>query len=139
MYVSARAQHGLRVLIVLARATGPAATAELADACDLPATHLQAVLTELRRKRIIAAPTRGTYCLAEPPTSITIAAAMRALASPFIDVSAAPTPWTLTPRLDELWGAVDGAIEGVLSLVTLADLVAAEDQPAGENDTRSAV
>src|SRR5258708_21755101 len=89
MRLSARADYALRAAIELAASGEGHVTAEqLARAQQIPAKFLEAILTQLRRARLVRSqrgPDRG-FWLARPADDISLAAHIRAIDGPLLGV-----------------------------------------------------
>lgn len=128
----------MRAMLVLADA--PPATwvkAEvIAEQQHLPRKFLEAILSDLRRARIVESlrGADGGYRLAKPPSKIYVADVMRAVDGPLAEVRGL-RPETLeyegsAQRLQDVWIAVRAGLRAVLERVTVADVAAGALPPA---------
>lgn len=129
MHVTARTEYALRALLALAVAEPRALTAAvLAESQQLPLTFLQAILTELRRARLVMlmrGPERG-YRLGRPAAEITVGAVIRVLDGAPTESRAEPPEgdaYDLVRSLRQVWKAADAALLDVIDAVSLADLL----------------
>jgi Rrf2 family protein len=103
-------------------------SAVLAETQQLPLTFLQAILTELRRARLVVL-MRGSergYRLARPATEITVGAVIRVLDGAPAESRAEPPEgdaYDLVRSLRQVWKAADAALLDVIDAVSLADLL----------------
>ncbi len=137
MQLLAQEEYGLRCLLELARHDStPRTIQQIADAEGLSPDYAAKLLRELRRGGLVAS-TRGAaggYRLARGAGAITAWDAIAALGgslfpSDFCACHAGRVPRCVRSSdcaLRAIWRAADGAVRGVLSGVTLADLVASE-------------
>lgn len=129
MKPSKRCEYGICAAVRLARVhKGPyLQSREIADAEELPAKFLEAVLLQMRAAGILESKVGvgGGYRLARPPTDILLADIVRALEPPgrkVIPISERPVTvgqvalMVLAERLDQ-------AFEEALGYVTLAELL----------------
>jgi Rrf2 family protein len=133
MRVSAKADYALRALIELASADlRPMTCEEIAQAQQVPARFLQAVIAQLRRADLVRSQRgcEGGYWLAHPPSEITVGDIVRAVDGPFPTMHSEPVghPAVAGPALalEEFWRAAAAGLESVVDHVTLADLVTGE-------------
>jgi Rrf2 family protein len=136
VYISAKVDYAMRVLLALAAAPEVALTGEaLATAQGLPVKFTENTLVELRRAGIVTSsrgPTGG-YRLARAAENIAVADIFRILEGPLAEVrgqrpedAVYEAPAT---NLRQVWVAVRGALRLVLESVTLADVLSG-DLPA---------
>lgn len=130
VHISAKSDYAMRAMLVLAEAApGSWVKAEtIADQQHLPRKFLEAILSDLRRARIVESlrGAEGGYRLAKPASSIRIADVMRAVDGPLAEVRGL-RPETLryegsAARLQDVWIAVRGGLRAVLERVTIADV-----------------
>ena len=93
MKISTRSEYGIRVLLALARADGaePVSLASIARTERLPHAYIEQLVADLRRADLVTA-TRGQaggYRLARPPEEISLAAAIRVLDGPLLEMPCA--------------------------------------------------
>jgi Rrf2 family protein len=88
--LSNKSKYGLKALLLLARESGrgPVLVAELAAREALPKKFLEAILLELKRRRIVESRKGrgGGYFLQRPPDDITFGEVIRALDGPLAAV-----------------------------------------------------
>ena len=119
-------------MLVLAEA--PAGTWVKAEVISgqqhLPRKFLEAILSDLRRARIVESlrGADGGYRLAKHPSKIYVADVMRAVDGPLAEVRGL-RPETLeyegsAQRLQDVWVAVRAGLRAVLERVTVADVAA---------------
>ncbi len=144
MRVSARADYAVRALTELAASGGASMTAEsIARAQNVPLKFLLGILGELRRAGLVRSQRgpSGGYLLDRDPTSITIAAVMRAVDGPLASVQDAKPEDVSYPgpaaKLQDVWIAVRASLRLVLEAVTIADLLAGKLPENVEALTRS--
>lgn len=132
MYISAKVDYALRVLLALAAESGGSAmTGEaLATAQHVPVKFVENTLVELRRAGIVTSRRgrEGGYRLARPAHAIAVADIVRVLEGPLAEVRG-ERPEDMVyegpaTHLQEVWVAVRAALRLVLESVTLADLLA---------------
>jgi Rrf2 family protein len=136
MRVSAKADYGLRALIELAAAADRPMTCEdIAQAQEVPARFLKAVIAQLRRADLVRSQRgcEGGYWLARAADEITVGDVVRAVDGPFPTKHGEPVPGAVVAgpalALAQLWRAAAASLQSVVDLVTVADL-AAGDLPA---------
>lgn len=135
MHVSAKADYGMRALLVLAAAHSedPARLVKgeaIATSQDIPVKFLEGILRQLRQAGIVSSQrgAEGGYRLDRAPSDIAVADVVRALDGPLAAVRG-QRPEDVDYRGDsehlrEVWVAVRGAIRHVLERVTVADVAA---------------
>ncbi|HLI15972.1 MAG TPA: Rrf2 family transcriptional regulator [Acidimicrobiales bacterium] len=128
MYVSAKAEYALRALVALAAAGRPMTADELARSQDLPASYLEAILVDLRRRGIIISrrgPSPG-YRFVRPPDEVTPADVIRIVDGPLAEIRGIrPEATSYTEEvgaLQLLWVALRTSLRRVLEGVTIAQL-----------------
>jgi len=130
MHISAKSDYAMRAMIVLAEA--PRDTwikAEvIAEQQRLPRKFLEAILSDLRRARVVESlrGADGGYRLAKPASQIYVADVMRAVDGPLAEVRGL-RPETLeyegtAQRLQDVWVAVRAGLRAVLEQVSVADV-----------------
>lgn len=131
MYISAKVDYAIRVLLTLAAA--PAGTAmrgePLARSQALPVKFVENTLVELRRAGIVTSQrgSEGGYQLALAPEEIPLADIFRVLEGPLAEVRGRRPEDAVyegsAEHLQEVWVAVRAALRSVLETVTLADVL----------------
>ncbi len=137
MYISAKVDYAVRVLLALAAAPSgvPMKGEVLATAQGVPVKYVENTLVELRRAGIVTSQRgpEGGYRLARPAQQIAVADIFRALEGPLAEVRGERPEDTFyvgpAEHLQEVWVAVRAALRLVLESVTLADILAG-DLPA---------
>ena len=131
MRVSAKADYALRALIELGGAElRPMTCEEIAQAQDVPARFLKAVIAQLRRADLVRSQRgcEGGYWLARPAGEITVGDVVRAVDGPFPTMHGEPLPGNgfagPALALEQMWRAATASLESVVDLVTVADLAA---------------
>lgn len=128
----------MRAMLVLADATPNTwVKAEvIAEQQRLPRKFLEAILSDLRRARLVESlrGAEGGYRLAKPPSKIFVADVMRAVDGPLAEVRGL-RPETLeyegsAANLQDVWVAVRAGLRAVLERITIAD-VGAGKLPTG--------
>ena len=128
----------MRAMLVLANAPVGSwvKTEVIAEEQHLPRKFLEAILSDMRRARLVESlrGAEGGYRLARPPAKIFVADVMRAVDGPLAEVRGL-RPETLhyegaAAPLQDVWVAVRAGLRAVLERITLADVAAAE-LPAG--------
>ena len=129
MHIPAKVDYGMRALLELAQADGPATGESLARAQGLPAKFLAAILNDLRRSGLVTSQRgmEGGYRLGRPADKITAADVMRALDGPLAEVRGLRPEMTAyegaAAHLQDLWVATRASLRTVLERVTLEDIV----------------
>lgn len=133
MHVSAKADYGMRALLVLTAAHQEDASRlvkgeSIAASQQIPLKFLEGILRQLRQAGIVASQrgADGGYRLDRDPSAVAIADVVRALDGPLaavrglrpeeIDYSGA------SEHLREVWVAVRAAMRHVLERITLLDV-----------------
>jgi Rrf2 family protein len=141
---STKSEYGVRVMVHLARRTGPGPEplAEIAKSENLPLPYLEQLVSRLRRAGLVSS-TRGAhggYELARDPADITMAQVVHALEETIVPMQCVSDTATgrmlCNHELDGyencatklLWTRVQGGIERVLEQTTLAELAAFADR-----------
>ncbi|OXM59340.1 RrF2 family transcriptional regulator [Amycolatopsis vastitatis] len=144
MRVTAKVEYAIRACVQLAadEDDGSATAAQLADKQGIPHKFLHAVLTDLKRARLVHSVRGpdGGYTLARPATAISIADIFRAIDGPMLtvrDQGLSDLHYTgpAGPLL-ELWMATRTSLRDVFEKTTLADVVA-NDLPAAVTELAS--
>ncbi len=133
MHVSAKADYGMRALLVLTRASleDPRRLVKgeaIATEQDIPVKFLEGILRQLRQAGIVASQrgAEGGYRLDRDPGAISIADVVRALDGPLAAVRG-QRPEALgysgsAEHLRDVWVAVRAAMRHVLEDVSLRDV-----------------
>lgn len=130
MRVSSKADYAVRAMAQLAAdaADGPVSAPQLAAKQEIPLKFLQAVLTELKRARLVRS-TRGPeggFELWRPADQITLADVLRAVDGPLVNIHDASLTTLSYPgpssALVDVWMAARVSIRNVFERVTVADL-----------------
>ena len=129
MQVSARLDYAVRALLELAGSDGARRTRDqLAEAQDIPAKYLEAILGSLRQAGLVRSQRGpdGGFSLALAPEDITVAEVARAVDGPLTLVQG-QRPESVRYQdglepLQALWVAVRASLRSVLESVTVADL-----------------
>jgi Rrf2 family protein len=137
MYISAKVDYAVRVLLTLAAEPGGTAmTGEmLARAQDLPVKFVENTLVELRRGGFVISQrgSEGGYRLARPADEIALADIFRILDGPLAAVRGERPEDAVyegpAANLQQVWVAVRSALRLVLESVTLADILAGDLPP----------
>lgn len=138
MYISAKVDYAIRVLLALAAAPpgSPMKGEALATAQGVPVKFVENTLVELRRAGIVTSQRgpEGGYRLARPADEIAVADVFRVLEGPLAEVRG-ERPEDMVydgpaAHLPEVWVAVRAALRLVLESVTLADILAGQLAPA---------
>jgi Rrf2 family protein len=137
MYISAKVDYAVRVLLTLAvEPDGTPMTGEmLATAQGLPVKFVENTLVELRRGGFVMSQrgSEGGYRLARPPGEIALADIFRVLDGPLAAVRGERPEDTVyegpAANLQQVWVAVRSALRLVLESVTLADVLAGDLPP----------
>lgn len=131
MYISAKADYGLRALLALAAAGGETLKGEaVAESQNLPVKFVENILVELRRAGFVKAQrgSAGGYRLARSADEISLAAVIRALEGPLAEVRGLRPDQLVyegpAEHLQEVWIAVRASLRGVLEHITIADVLA---------------
>jgi Rrf2 family protein len=134
VYISAKVDYAIRVLLALAAAPAgsPMKGEMLATAQGVPVKFVENTLVELRRAGIVTSQRgpEGGYRLARPADEIALADIFRVLEGPLAEVRGQRPEDTVydgpAAHLHEVWVAVRAALRLVLESVTLADILAGE-------------
>jgi len=129
VHIPAKVEYGMRALLALTERGEPTTAEALAEAQDLPAKFLGAIMNDLRRAGIVASQrgSEGGYRLTRPPSQIAVADVMRALDGPLAEVRGlrpeAARYEGPAEHLQDVWIAVRASLRAVLERVTLDDVV----------------
>jgi Rrf2 family protein len=134
VHISAKTDYAMRAMLVLAAAPADSwvKTEEIAEQQRLPRKFLEAILSDLRRARIVESlrGAEGGYRLAKPASSIYVADVMRAVDGPLAEVRGL-RPENVTYEgaaagLQDVWVAVRAGLRAVLERISVADIASAE-------------
>jgi Rrf2 family protein len=139
MKLSTRAEYGIRVLVVLARADSerPTSLAGIARSDKLPHAYIEQLVGDLRRAGLVTA-TRGHsggYRLARPADQIRLVDAVRALDGPILEMPCAgPNDLEICERpqdcsVHEVFERLHNSLSGMLTATTLAEVAASAGGP----------
>lgn len=131
VYVPARVDYALRVLLALAAAPegAPVKGEALARGQGVPHKFVENALVELRRGGIVSSQRGpdGGYRLARPADEVALADVFRILEGPLAEVRGLRPEETAyegpAEHLQDVWVAVRAALRLVLENVTLADVL----------------
>lgn len=131
MWVSTKAQYGMRALIEIAvGGDGPTSLKSVADRQKLSHQYLEQIFSVLRRANIVASVrgARGGYRLARSPDDVTALEVVELLEGSVAPVSCIDDVDSCgrvgACSTEPLWREVDAAVRRVLGGTTLADLMA---------------
>jgi Rrf2 family protein len=131
MRISAKSDYAVRAALVLAGSRGERVTAErIAEAQDIPARFLEAVLRDLRTAGLVSSQrgANGGHRLRRAPEDVALGEVIRAVDGPLVFVNGErPSDLTYHDEAESLlsvWVAVRVAVRRVLDEVSLADVVA---------------
>jgi len=129
MRISQKADYALRALLDLAlnaRKGTPVPTSEIARRARVPRKFLESILVELRKAGLVASRRGpdGGHLLSREPEAITLGKIRAAVDGPLRVVERArQRPGDpLDAGLRQVWGEVEGGIEGLLERITLEDI-----------------
>lgn len=135
MWVSTKAQYGLRALIEIGRGgQEPVPLKDVADRQGLSQHYLEQIASNLRRAGFIKSVrgAYGGYRLARPAERINAYEVVTALEGSIAPVQCVEEDHTCTSQTvcgtQDLWFRVDAALREVLGGTTLADLIAESDR-----------
>ena len=130
MWISTKAQYGLRALIEIAAAKGePMALKNVADKQEISQHYLEQIASQLRRAGFIRSVrgAYGGYKLARAPEAITALEVVEAMEGSLAPVSCIEDVDSCHRAgacgTEGLWRRVDNAVREVLLASTLADLM----------------
>ena len=130
MWVSTKAQYGLRALIEIGKRPGDAVPLkDVADRQAISQHYLEQIASNLRRAGFIRSVrgAHGGYKLSRPPEQINAWDVVVAMEGSLAPVSCledeAACARTGSCATEGLWRRVEDAVRGVLSGTTLADLI----------------
>lgn len=125
MRISAKVEYAVLAMVELARSGDELAKASaLAEATGVPVKFLEAILSDLKRDRLVTGVRgpEGGHRLSSDPATVTVADIIRAVEGPLAEVHGS-RPEESDERLREVWVAVRVALRTVLERVTVKDLV----------------
>ena len=128
--ISTKAEYALRAMAQLAADSqeGPVTATRMADEQQISTKFLHAVLTELRRARLVRSVRGpdGGFELARPANEITLADILRAVDGPLVNVHDSSVSTLTYPgpahALVDIWKAARVSMRNVFERVTLTDL-----------------
>ncbi|OLV18439.1 RrF2 family transcriptional regulator [Deinococcus marmoris] len=130
MWISTRAQYGLRALIEIGRQPGqPISLKEVATRQDISLHYLEQIVGGLRRAGFVQSVrgARGGYQLARPAAEINAYEVVTTLEGSIAPVQCVEDDHTCESQnvcgTQDLWFRVDAALREVLGGTTLADLI----------------
>lgn len=133
------AEYGMIVSVHLAHrhGTGPTSAREMAAREKLPADYVEQILMRLRRAGLVSSVrgAKGGYSLAREPARISAKDVIEAAENHTFEVNCDSHPvhpqrcgTSLSCSIRPLWRAVQYRVDDLLDSVSLADLMAPEDQ-----------
>jgi Rrf2 family protein len=129
VHIHAKTDYAVRAAVQLASSSEfPVTSESIAQAQDIPAKFLEAILSELRHAGLVKSRrgAHGGYWLSRPASEISVADVIRAVEGPMALVRGERPEFVTYPGaaepLRDVWVAVRAALRGVLSHVTLADI-----------------
>ena len=135
MWVSTKAQYGLRALIEIGRGgQQPVPLKDVSDRQGLSQHYLEQIASNLRRAGFIKSVrgAHGGYRLARPPAQISAYDVVTAMEGSIAPVSCVEDDHACTSQsvcgTQNLWFRVDAALRDVLGNTTLADLISESEQ-----------
>ncbi len=131
MKLSTRTRYGIRAIIELAGHEGnrPLQLKTIAERQEISVKYLEQLMSLLRSAGFVRSVrgSKGGYVLARPPAQITLSEVFRSLEGPVTTAECTEDEDYCQRSVDcaarEVWLQVEAAIQGVLSGITLADLV----------------
>lgn len=139
MLAQRKTRYALLAVLELARHYGqaPVAAHVIAEAQEIPAKFLEAIMNELSRAGIVASRrgSLGGYLLVATPSRLSVASVIEAVQGPLDDMGC-PSPLaggrgTLGERaFMGMWGRVSRAVSDVLDSTTLRDVLDEEKRLA---------
>ncbi|PKB80140.1 MAG: hypothetical protein BZY88_09780 [SAR202 cluster bacterium Io17-Chloro-G9] len=140
MRVPMKVDYGVRALVELAirHGEGPVQTAEIAYKQGIPEAYLDQLMTTLHKFGFVVSRRgpQGGHQLARDPADIDLGMVMKTL-----DSSSSPLDCLINPldcvfsdtcAQQEVWKAVEEAVQNLLSSITLADLIQRQRHLAGQ-------
>jgi len=131
MKLSTRTRYGIRAVIELAQHEGkrPLQLKVIAERQGISVKYLEQLMSLLRSSGFVRSirGSKGGYILARPPEQVTLSEVFRCLEGPVTTAECTENKDYCERAADcaarEVWVQVEGAIEGVLSSITLADMI----------------
>ena len=130
VYISAKVDYAVRILLALADHGTPMTGKALAESQDLPAKYLEnGVLPLLRRGGLVVNHRAGEagFALGRPPSQISIADVFRCMEGPLAEVRGERPEHTAydgsAQHLQDVWVAVRAGLREVLEATTLDHIV----------------
>lgn len=129
MWISTRAQYGLRALLEIARAGESITLKEVSKRQDISLHYLEQLAANLRRAGFIRSirGAKGGYQLARPPSSITAYEVVIVMEGSIAPVACVEADHECNASsvcgTQDLWKRVDNVVHDVLSASTLEDLM----------------
>ena len=131
MKLSTRTRYGMRAIIELAQHEGkrPLQLKAIADRQDISVKYLEQLMSLLRSAGFVRSVrgSKGGYILARPADEIRLSEVFRCLEGPVSTTECTEDEDCCKRSADcaarELWMLVEAAIQGVLTSMTLADMV----------------
>ncbi len=141
MKVPMKVDYGVRALVELALhyGHGQVQTAEIATKQGIPEAYLEQLMTTLHRYGLVTSRRgpQGGHMLAMHPSEINLSTVMNTLEGnpSLLDCFTDPNDCALSEACAQrdVWKAVDEAIQGVLSKITVADLVQRQTEQHAEH------
>ena len=140
MRIPMKVDYGVRALVELAirHGEGPVQTAEIAYKQGIPEAYLDQLMTTLHKFGFVVSRRgpQGGHQLARDPADIDLGMVMKTL-----DSSSSPLDCLINPldcvfsdtcAQQEVWKAVEEAVQNLLSSITLADLIQRQRHLAGQ-------
>ena len=131
MKLSTRTRYGIRAVIELAQHEGkrPLQLKVIAERQGISVKYLEQLMSLLRSSGFVRSirGSKGGYILARAPEQVTLSEVFRCLEGPVTTAECTEDKDYCERAADcvarEVWIQVEAAIEGVLSAITLADMV----------------
>jgi Rrf2 family protein len=124
--ITSKSPYAVSALVELARTggTAPVPIGEIAKRRNIPGQFLESLFATLRRAGILQSQrgVRGGYSFARPPAEVTVLEVVELLEG---DLGAD------SPHAGPIWDEAVGAVKGVLSGATIAELAEREARAAG--------
>ncbi|MHC4517196.1 MAG: RrF2 family transcriptional regulator [Planctomycetota bacterium] len=139
MKLSTRTRYGIRAVIELAQHEGkrPLQLKVIAERQGISVKYLEQLMSMLRSSGFVRSirGSKGGYMLARAPEQVTLSEVFRCLEGPVTTAECTDNQDYCERAADcaarEVWIKVEEAIQGVLSSITLADMVRRTKDPAG--------
>ncbi len=141
MYISSKAEYGVRALFELAQqyGSGPVQSETIATRQRIPVNYLNQVLIQLRKAGLVESirGPQGGHMLAHPPEQITLLEILTVLEGPVITTSEASGETIAASSIDrevlaEVWNQLRTTIEGLLESITLHELCQRKSRCSGQ-------